>query len=63
MDIQRIKDETRALYLAEPEEVKQQVREFAKTGKRDNKQQAALVPGAKKTWDCSSGTLKCWQRW
>lgn len=37
MDIQHIKDKTRALYLTEPEEVKQQVWEFAKTAKRKEK--------------------------
>ena len=55
MDIQHIKDETRTLYLAEPEEVKQQVREFTKTGKRDAKQQGTLVPSAEETWASPNG--------
>ena len=55
MDIQCIKDETCALYLAEPEEVKQQVREFAKTGKRDAKQQGTSVLGAEETWASPNG--------
>ena len=55
MDIQCIKDETHTLYLAEPEEVKQQVREFAKTRKQDAKQQGTSVPGAKETWASPNG--------
>ncbi|KAG6379835.1 hypothetical protein JVT61DRAFT_10384 [Boletus reticuloceps] len=50
MNIQRIKDETCALYLAEPEEVKLKMREFAKTGKRDSKERATSGADTKEIW-------------
>lgn len=50
MSIQRIKEETHALYLSEPEDVKQKVREFAKTAKRESKRKIEAASGAQEIW-------------